>query len=302
MKGKCACTLVGAALAIISVTASTAAAAPPAGTPDVSAMVVAASDFPGATVEESKSGSPTGAVVGEFEQALTFAKPFGQSRYLLYYDTALLIDSASTAQLSYLVVKREFSSAKGRAALVKQFGNGLGGKAGKNLKASDLKTRAVALGDAGFETSFVVPTTGGKVDLSVLVLRLDRVIEIGVALGLGATPHPADSLALGRAIVTHVSAALVPIVASPPLVTGTSQQGQTLTASTGTWGDTPTSYAYQWQRCDGAGANCVDIAGATASTYAVGSGDVGATLRVNVTATNRFGSAAAPSAVTAAVT
>ena len=48
----------------------------------------------------------------------------------------------------------------------------------------------------------------------------------------------------------------------------------------------PTSFTYQWRRCDTTGANCADIACATASTYTAHAGDGGKTLRVAVTATN----------------
>jgi hypothetical protein len=79
------------------------------------------------------------------------------------------------------------------------------------------------------------------------------------------------------------------------------QQGQTLTASTGTFSMTPT-FTYAWQRCDAAGAACTDIAGATASSYVVATEDVATTLRVTVTATNRFGTATGQSVQTAVVT
>ena len=62
------------------------------------------------------------------------------------------------------------------------------------------------------------------------------------------------------------------------------------------------SYAYQWRRCDAAGANCVDIAGATGSTYDLTAADVGSTIRVIVTATNAGGSDSASSAASAPVT
>ncbi len=89
--------------------------------------------------------------------------------------------------------------------------------------------------------------------------------------------------------------ASVPLNTSLPTISGAPKEGKTLVASTGSWSGSPTSYAYQWRRCDSSGASCADIAGATASSYLLGSADVGKTLRVVVTATNSAGSASATS-------
>ena len=70
----------------------------------------------------------------------------------------------------------------------------------------------------------------------------------------------------------------------------------------GTWTAPDAVFTYQWQHCDAAGAACVDLAGATASTYAVTTADVGATLKVVVKAQNRFGEPTGTSAQTAVVT
>src|SRR5207248_2555566 len=87
---------------------------------------------------------------------------------------------------------------------------------------------------------------------------------------------------------------------APPTISGTPQQGKTMTPTNARWPNCPRSYAYQWQRCDSAGANCTAIAGATAQTYTVASADVGFTLRVAVTASNAGGSSSpATSAQTA---
>jgi len=80
-----------------------------------------------------------------------------------------------------------------------------------------------------------------------------------------------------------------------PAITGTPTEGETLTASTGTWTNTPDAYAYQWNR---SGAS---ISGATASTYALTADDVGSTITVTVTATNEGVSTSATSAATAEV-
>jgi hypothetical protein len=90
-----------------------------------------------------------------------------------------------------------------------------------------------------------------------------------------------------------------PVNTAPPVISGTAQEGQTVTASSGTWtGTQPITYAYQWLRCDSTGANCAAIDAATSSSHAVTSTDVGNTLRVKVTATNSVGSAAATSSQT----
>ena len=107
-------------------------------------------------------------------------------------------------------------------------------------------------------------------------------------------------------IAAAALAATAPTNSSPPTVSGTAQQGQTLTASTGSWsGDSPISYMFRWQRCNGSGGSCGDISGATGQTHTVVSSDVGRTLRVVVTATNLVGSSSAassPSGVVVSVT
>ena len=79
--------------------------------------------------------------------------------------------------------------------------------------------------------------------------------------------------------------------------------GDGLTANTGSWTGSPTSYSYQWLRCAADGGGCVEIAGATASTFTVTDDDLGKTLRVRVRATNASGtSGPAESTQTRAVT
>jgi hypothetical protein len=87
-----------------------------------------------------------------------------------------------------------------------------------------------------------------------------------------------------------------------PAVSGNAQDGQTLTASTGTWTGSPTSFAYQWQDCSASGKSCANVSGATASTYQLAASDVGHTVRAVVTASNEGGASAADSAVTGTVT
>jgi hypothetical protein len=83
-----------------------------------------------------------------------------------------------------------------------------------------------------------------------------------------------------------------PTAKALPGITGTPREGDTLTATEGTWerGDGGMTFAYQWQRCDAAGANCANITGGATKAYLAQAADVGKTLRVQVAATDNDGS------------
>jgi hypothetical protein len=105
-----------------------------------------------------------------------------------------------------------------------------------------------------------------------------------------------------------VLAAPPPIVnVSPPTITGSPVVGKVLTASPGTWtekGPNPTM-SYQWQDCTTTAAVTTcgpTTSSAAATTYTVATTDVGHTIRVHVTATNKFGQVSADSVPTAVVT
>jgi hypothetical protein len=99
----------------------------------------------------------------------------------------------------------------------------------------------------------------------------------------------------------NVAAAAPPANTTPPAITGTPQVGQTLTAQNGTWTNSPTSFAYQWLRCNAGGNACANVANGTQRTYTLVGADAGRTMRVRVTATNADGSSSAESPQTTVV-
>src|SRR5256712_5689738 len=113
-------------------------------------------------------------------------------------------------------------------------------------------------------------------------------------------PHVAAAAlsAVGASIFAATVAAAPPANTAPPSISGTPTVGQTLTASDGTWSNNPTSFAYQWLRCNGGGNNCGDVANGTQKTYTLLGADAGNTIRLRVTAPNADGSDSAPSAHT----
>jgi lysophospholipase L1-like esterase len=111
---------------------------------------------------------------------------------------------------------------------------------------------------------------------------------------------PAGTPAIGPALPVYVVpgggalgvTVLAPVNSVLPSVSGTTELGQTLTTTNGTWTGSP-SFAYQWYR------NGVVIGGATNNTYVLVSADLGTTITSTVTATNAGGSTSATSAGTA---
>jgi len=126
------------------------------------------------------------------------------------------------------------------------------------------------------------------------VKRNTRLVGAAIAVGLIAT---ATLVGLSRS--AGASTAASPSNTSPPTISGTAEQGQTLKADPGTWsGSTPMDFSYQWRRCGSGGGNCRNISNATDNIYTLTSDDVGHRLRVLVTAVNSDGAATAQSKAT----
>src|SRR5690349_5869140 len=94
----------------------------------------------------------------------------------------------------------------------------------------------------------------------------------------------------------------VPQASTPPTIIGTPTVGAIVTASVGSWSGPSRSYAFQWYHCDSAGNYCNQIANATQQQYVPMQPDLGLTLRVAVTATNRNGTGVSISAPSSVVT
>jgi hypothetical protein len=105
-------------------------------------------------------------------------------------------------------------------------------------------------------------------------------------------------LVTGLAALTAAATALGAVpreVSQPTIEGGTFRQGSTLIAGNGVWSNNPTSFAYQWLRCDLNGNACGNINGATNQRYRLVQADVDRTVLVRVTARNADGARTANS-------
>ena len=119
--------------------------------------------------------------------------------------------------------------------------------------------------------------------------------DLGSRLAVAVTATNGSGSATASSPPTSVVTASPPANTALPAISGTTIEGSTLTTTNGTWtGTTPIAFAYQWRRCDNAGAGCTNISATTAS-YTLTNSDVGSTIRVVVTASNGAGSTPATS-------
>ena len=111
------------------------------------------------------------------------------------------------------------------------------------------------------------------------------VADVGATIRVVVIATNPDGVVAAASTSTITVPSARPVNTVRPAISGSARRGSTLTGTAGTWSGIGNTYAYQWQR-DG-----VNISGATSLTYTLGVADVGAVVRLLVTADNPEGSA-----------
>ena len=133
--------------------------------------------------------------------------------------------------------------------------------------------------------------------LSYVVQEADE----GGTLQIVATSTDTDGS--GTSATSTATSAVIDIspTLSTPVISGTAQQGQTLSATAAVANDSDATVAYQWEANHGSG--FAAIAGATNLSYVITSADIGAQLEIVATSADTDGTGTTTtSAATATVT
>lgn len=230
---------------------------------------------------------------------------FGKARVVALVQDVYLTTSPANAEFAALQYSIKVESAAQRQSLGTSMLRGAGRKGRAQARQLTVGApRTPSIGDLAIVRRLRLKTRRDSIQGITAVLTVDRVTS---ALVLVARPKSKaserDFYPLLRQVGQRITQSLLPHTVAPPAIAGAVRVGETLRAGTGTWDPAtpPKTFAYQWERCDAAGANCQALDGATGQAYNVANADRASTLRATVTASNAVGSAAASSAVTAVV-
>src|SRR3954452_18876179 len=99
----------------------------------------------------------------------------------------------------------------------------------------------------------------------------------------GGRPGAIVGVAAVAATTASARTTAAPRATGEARVTGTKEVGHTLSVSNGRWANSPTSFTYQWFRCDNPGkTNCQPLAGQTSNRYRLVDADAGHTFYASV--------------------
>ena len=274
---------------------------PAPGTPDPKLMVFTSVDLGGARVTAQRYYKDA-----EFPSVISYERDLedgrlGSTPLPFVYNEAEVGTSVLTTTRFVATQRRLFGTKQFRSLVTESFVQEIGID-GLITNVQVGRPRNLGVGAGSFDLLITARVLGLRWDLHIAVFRVEHFLGVVGAAGEPGRRVPLSVMTrLSKVMAGRMSAQLVPRNTVLPTVSGNAAVGQTLIATTGTWAQSPTSFVYQWQRCDPAGANCSTITGATNQSYVAADADIGSTIRVSVTARNAAGRATAASAPTSVV-
>jgi hypothetical protein len=269
-------------------------------------MALSTSDFaPGAVAYRQGFQAAQTPFVAKYVRYFAPGARFGGQRLLAVASLVDLLDDAGTTSAAFDAVRTALNLPAGRRVIATQFIQEVRASSKGKLKVKSVtfgRPVTLAAGQGAFRVLMKLRTNVGPIEVMLVGIVVDRAIGL---LALDGFPRqhvrPATAVLGAQKLAQHFQLAFMVRNITAPAVTGTPVRGSTLTADRGRWAGGPSSFTYQWNRCDAAGANCTPITGAVGQTYVPGTTDAGARLTVTVTATNSVSSVPLSSAATAPV-
>ncbi len=297
------------AVLALSVCGTAAAAGPAAApTPKAQAAALTTADFPdGANLVSQNTARSTflpHLAASSFATSSFTNVAFHGTDLIALISAVEVTKSTAQAAAAVAAIAAEVRSTVQRQKLVDIFKQGLAnGGLPRDAHTTVLRHRTIHTGDLTVDLDFAIAERGATVDIGVLYIQDGPVVESVVYVAAAPGLDAGGSFALAKAAVARIAAATAPPPKNTvaPAIGGSLQLGQILTAQPGTWTGPQITYAYQWFRCNAAGAACVAIAGSSQQNYTVSTADEGSTLAISVVATNTAGQTIAMSKSTSVI-
>jgi hypothetical protein len=200
-------------VAVVAVPAAFAAGSvnPPAGTPDLAAMVIQPSDLePGVDVVNQAYVKPPTGFTAAYSSVLSGATTMGGTEYASIEDDVALAPSSVASGNLFLGEQAVLTTRKGRAAIAKSVVKDYGKKA--HLKTSDIKFGAPI--NAGIGTASVAELLTIKVKHNTVPEAIvsfydgDTYADVALVGKLNAKLSLTDATALGSTIDSHIHTVL----------------------------------------------------------------------------------------------
>jgi hypothetical protein len=292
-------TALAAGAGSVSAGASDSAGRPP-GSPDLAAMTLALADFPtGARIVRQRYVRDPD-FVASYEREFSLAgSRIGRSAVFFVFTELNVEQSAAQASTTFTALRTVLRTKRFRD----EFGRLIAREADLSARSVVVgRPRSPRIGDGSLSFPITMRAQGRALQMTVTITRVDRVLGSLLVLGLpGKKVFAADADRLTRTAADRMGTGLAPAVTAPPVVTGTLNPGQILSATTGTWNGDQLAFSFEWERCTEAAGGCTPIPGATAATYRLENGDLASTVRVTVTGSNGLGTLTSTSTNTGVV-
>lgn len=203
------CSLVAAGVA-----GSAPVVVPPAGTPDLSQMVLQTSDFSAATIADEGYQQPSTDFVAVYDRDFGPSTTTTGATFATVFSEVNLASNVPAAQTFLLALNLGLNTKSGRMLLAREVAHQLG----KKVKVKSIRVGRpvnLSVGDGGLLLAISMPVRGTRVSADLVVVQRDRVVGMLVLASLTKI-KVADASALATTMVSHIDAVLSPQNPPPP--------------------------------------------------------------------------------------